>query len=184
MKKLKQAISFKELFNFHILRRWPYSNPEKDAITQDIMTLSEPGGSFLSMPHFGRELSIMKGHFNPDLSVGVERDTKIFNSIFKPFRKLFPGIQLVKADINDYAMDKEFDLAHLDYNGPITGKALDAIDSLMQRGQVFVTFQSQFRYGMDDFFSLEELQELYPIIYTREYRGIKGIPMTTIGIAS
>jgi hypothetical protein len=183
----KQSLCFKDLANFFALRKWTYSTPDKDSVTKDMVQISKELGiggesSFLSLPNYGRELQLLKeaGLIDFSKSIGLEYKTDIFNSIWAYLKRFFPGYTVLKGDVNKYILGQrnKFDLAHLDYNGPLTIPAEIAIRKLSRDTLTFVTTQDNFRFHNLATGNVSDLN----IIYDRKYTGKNSTKMRTQGI--
>jgi hypothetical protein len=177
---------------------WPYATAGKEETTDAIMEMLEVEGqydaSFFSLPEQGRELKKFKdrGLIHIPDSVGIEKDPHKFNIIKIAYRYLFPGLRMEKGDVNKYLLktDEKFDLAHLDYCGPLVESKLQAIDKMVNAGTTtFVTLLDndyhrvrRGGYGLEYEVPIEELSNLYNVVFGTTYAGKRGVPMVTLGL--
>jgi hypothetical protein len=174
-----------------------YATEGKEANTlnmMDVVGSSSGPLSFLSMPEKGRELKAWNNRGLLDLpaSLGIERDKTMFSAALYSFKKFFPGLRMERADINEYVKEstERFNVAHLDYNGPLLKSHYESLDKLTKQGSIsFITVQDtdyfENRYkgqGLQNSINLQEIYNNFHIVYENIYEGINKVPMITLGV--
>jgi hypothetical protein len=187
-----------KIHSFFIGKKWPYHTHGKSENTEAMIEFMQQQGlgesSFLSMPNIGRELHFMKeyGLIHIPTSVGVEMDPTLFSSMLIAFRRLFPGLKLEKDNINEYVkrMQQQFDIAHLDYCGPLIKSNFEALNRVASDGTLsFITVQDNDYYrnrfkgkGLENEVNIQEIYNNFHVVYDNKYNGIKQVPMITLGV--
>ena len=191
LKKRKIVETYRTITTYFKKKIWPYQTKGKNEVTKAMLDFSKdffPEGqpSFLSMPHFGRELSLMEDFIDLEKSLGIERDFKTFNTILKAFARILPGYEVKHACIDEFSINTKrvFDIAHLDYNGPLIESHLQAAESLVKKDTLtFLTLSEHKRFDGTDFkIPVEELSQVGEIVFQNKYLGLRKCPMITVGI--
>jgi hypothetical protein len=141
------------------------------------------------MPHFGRELVALNELTEIDLttSVGVEHDKSTFIAIRAVINRYFNNeLPLIYGDIDDFCLktNQEFDVAHLDYNGPLTKKHIRVINKLVKQGTLtFFTISPSCRFSTNISDVVAHTIGHPPIVGNQllwqPYSGNKRVPMET-----
>jgi len=191
-KKKKLIHTLSDIKSFFISKKWPYATEGKNDVTYQmievIKDVKPQDNSFLSMPHMGRELSLLKPVLNISNSIGVEKDFKTWNTIITYLLKYFPGFNIVRDDINQFieGTDSTFDVAHLDYNGPLLDKYVESAHTLLEKGTLtFVTISEHIKFIKNPKFDVQSIDKLinkFDVVYDNAYSGLRSHPMRTIGL--
>jgi len=183
---------------------WVYDSKGKREVCKMMMDcLKESGISrlrFLSMPANGREVKCLMANgfsFDFDDCVAVEREKKGADNLKGLFSLLhynreMDGVIPVRCgNIDDLIMSghtlsmPKFNFIHFDYNGPLVGSHVEAVELSMRRNRkavVAVTVQAgnahglRMNYNSGDF----PFDKISPdMAFYRQYKGVGGKIMET-----